>query len=376
MRDRRYNQEVIGHPLGVRVLGPLTVRSLGALAVLVSLLTAAPRAADAEPSSAQAETLFRRGRQLAARGKLAEACGAFEASQALEPMVTTLINLAACREKNHQLATAWGLYLEVVRQLRAHPDPANQRLAKVASERAARLEPRLSHLTIEATAIAGLEITRSGDKVEPGAWNQALPIDGGTYDLTARAPGRVAWSAQITIAAEGETRAVVIPALAPALARVPAPLLGSSPWGEAKPAPARAGNAATPAPVASAPLARPAAPPRPSRAPAIAMLGLGSAAVIGSLVLGASAQGQWHDAQALCGGDAQCDDATQAMQAHALAGAADTRAAWATGLAATGAVALGVGAWLLFRAPPHERVVQLAPHAGPGSVGLVARGSF
>ena len=336
---------------------------LGVL-VVVSLL-ALPHRADAQPSSAQAETLFRRGRQLAARGKLAEACTAFEASQALEPMVTTLINLADCREKNHQLATAWGLYLDVVRQLRVHPEPANRRLAKVAGERAARLEPRLSHLTIETAGIAGLEITRGGDKVEHGSWNQALPIDGGTYDIAARAPGRVAWSTQITIAAEGETRTVIVPALASSTAPAAPPRTSAAPTTRGNGPPTTARRASP---------TREAA--RPSRAPAIAMLGLGSAAVIGSLVLGASAQGQWHDAQALCGGDSRCADAAQADQAHALAGAANTRAAWATGLAATGAVALGLGVWLVVRTPSHEQRVQLAPHAGPGSVGLVAWGRF
>ncbi|MEO7733373.1 MAG: hypothetical protein ABIY55_20595, partial [Kofleriaceae bacterium] len=61
---------MIAHPLGARVLGPLTLRALGAIVVMGWLLTAAPRAAEAQPSSAQAEALFRRGRQLAARGKL------------------------------------------------------------------------------------------------------------------------------------------------------------------------------------------------------------------------------------------------------------------------------------------------------------------
>jgi hypothetical protein len=59
-----------------------------------------------QPAGVQAEVLFRDGRSLMTAGKVAEACAAFEQSQKLEPAVPTLINLAACREKLGQLATA------------------------------------------------------------------------------------------------------------------------------------------------------------------------------------------------------------------------------------------------------------------------------
>src|SRR5262249_6041948 len=77
----------------------------------VALLLAAGTA-HAQPAGAQAETLFRQGKDLMAKGKIAEACAAFDASQKLEPTISALLNLAACREKNGQLATAWGLFLE------------------------------------------------------------------------------------------------------------------------------------------------------------------------------------------------------------------------------------------------------------------------
>jgi hypothetical protein len=72
----------------------------------------------AQPAGAQAEVLFRQGRDLMAAGKIVEACGAFAESQKLEPAVTTLLNLASCREKNNNLASAWGLFLEAERETR------------------------------------------------------------------------------------------------------------------------------------------------------------------------------------------------------------------------------------------------------------------
>ena len=54
-------------------------------------------------SAAQAEALFRQGKEQMAAGKYAEACAAFEASQKAEAATSTLLNLANCREKNGEL---------------------------------------------------------------------------------------------------------------------------------------------------------------------------------------------------------------------------------------------------------------------------------
>src|SRR3954447_25768971 len=102
----------------------------------------------AQPAGAQAEVLFRQGRDLLAAGKVAEACSAFEESQKLEAAVTTLLNLAGCREKLGQFATAWGLFLDAERQTRSASDAATRQHRDVAKARAQKLEPRVSKLTI------------------------------------------------------------------------------------------------------------------------------------------------------------------------------------------------------------------------------------
>ncbi|TMQ27577.1 MAG: hypothetical protein E6J90_02280 [Deltaproteobacteria bacterium] len=158
----------------------------------VAMVAVAAASAHAQSEAAQAETLFRHGKDLMARGQIAEACAAFDASEKLEPTIATLLNQASCREKNGQLATAWGLFLDAARQTRAATDDAGRQMHRSASERAARIEPRLSTLTITVlpeNRVGGLEILRDGEVIEPGAWNRALPIDGATYRITARAPG-------------------------------------------------------------------------------------------------------------------------------------------------------------------------------------------
>ena len=110
--------------------------------VAIALWPARAQAQDA----AQAETLFTKAKRLMAEGRIAEACTAFEGSFRKEAAISTLLNLADCREKNRQLASAWNHFLAAERRTRN--DPAQLALNRTASARAAALEPRLSYLTI------------------------------------------------------------------------------------------------------------------------------------------------------------------------------------------------------------------------------------
>jgi len=245
----------------------------------VVFAAASPRAF-AQSASVHAQSLFDEGRKLLQAGKLAEACAAFESSQKLDPAVTTLLNLADCREQNHQLATAWGTFVDAGRMAR---DKNNDKLARVASNHAKKLEPRLSKLTINVPAdhqVAGLEVLRGSDPVNPASWNHALPIDGGTYTITARAPGRAPWSATRTIKVESDAQAVEIPKLADAKAGPPVavahpggpggtpPVAGApagNPGGVASSAKPNAGGTAGASPVAAPSAGGPAGSPAGSK---------------------------------------------------------------------------------------------------------------
>ena len=182
------------------------------LATLATVL-ALSAVVDADPNSAKAEALFRQGRDLVAAGKLGEACAAFDASQKLGPATTTLFNQADCREKNGQLATAWGLFVDAERQTRSATDAVGSRMHGVAVERSANLATRVSMLTIRiAKPAAGLVVLRGDEVVDPGEYGRALPVDGGTYALTARIGDREVWSEKLTIGGEHDTRTVdVVP---------------------------------------------------------------------------------------------------------------------------------------------------------------------
>lgn len=322
-----------------------------------------PPAAFAQSASAQAEAMFRDGRALLDAGKIAEACAAFEASQKLEPTISTLMNLAACREKNGQLATAWGLFLDAEHQTRGATNGATRKLHQVALNRAKKLEPRVSKLVINVPAdshIDQLELLRGTETIDPATWNRALPIDGGSYKITARAPGATPWTTEITIVTEGEVKTVEVPRLQPASA----PVVAVAP---VKEAPATREVAVT---------KEVAAPSRGGVRWSPLVFGASGAVLLG----GALGLDLW--------GNSTYDAARAELmnQAHrdSLYNSANTKRHIAFGLGATGLACGGVAAWLYFTRHSSERTAlksaraqtQVVPMVGGAGSGLVVLGRF
>jgi hypothetical protein len=171
-------------------------------------------------SADEAETLFNEGRDLLRAGKTGPACDRFAASVAkfeaagvAKKTVAATLNLADCREQNQQLATAWATFLRAA----TLAQNAGLRPAAVeARKRAGLLQPRISYLTIaiaDASRVEGLTISRDGTPVEPALWNQSVPIDGGSYVVSALAPGNTEWSAKVEVPAQNGKVSVEIPRL-------------------------------------------------------------------------------------------------------------------------------------------------------------------
>jgi len=182
--------------------------------------------ARAEPSAddkALATMLFQEGRTLMAAGRVAEACPKLEESQRLDPGGGTLLNLALCHEQEGRLMRAWSEFKEAATVARR--DGRRDRELEAESHTST-LEPRLSRLTIAVpvgTRIGGLTIERDGQKVGPGAWSMAIPVDGGAHVVRATAPGREPFTATIVIEKESDHQTVEIPVLATPVVVVSSP---------------------------------------------------------------------------------------------------------------------------------------------------------
>lgn len=297
---------------------------------LVLLVLTLSGAVHAQSAGAQAEALFRQGRELASAGKFSEACSAFEESQRLEPTSSTLLNLASCREMAGELATAWGLFLDVQRQTRNASDVASRKFHDVAAERSQKLEGRLSKLTIsvpDKSKVDQLEILRNKQPVPPVMWNRAFPLDGGTYTISARAPGSSVWTTEITLAPEADSKSVEIPDLKTLPADLKPDVVGTTkPTPRSVPTPNQPGTSRSyVAPIAVG-------------AGALVLLG-------GALGFELSARSTFDDAKAEMMDQARRDE---------LHGSANTRRYIAQGLAVAGAGCAGVAIWLFLRGRSNE----------------------
>jgi hypothetical protein len=178
-------------------------RSLIVLSALGSIVVSRPARAD-EPES---ERLFHEGRALMLEGRFAEACPKLEESQRIEPRGGTLLNLAACHERQGRIATAWLEFHDALGAARAEGQAARARLAE---ERIAALRPRLPWITIlvapEADA-QGVRVTLDGKPVARAAWGKEMPIDPGDHLFVVSATGRV--EHRSTIAAREGLRQVL-----------------------------------------------------------------------------------------------------------------------------------------------------------------------
>jgi len=304
---------------------------------------------------ATAEALFSEGRSLAAKGRYAEACPKFEASQQLDPGLGTLLNLADCYEKLGKTASAWAEYRDAIPLARAAGSKSRLDLA---TSRAAALESRLSKLTIRvssaASAVPGLEIRRDGAVVLQAELDSALPLDPGAHTLEASAPGKQPWSTTVQIAADTPSVVVEVPALT-----------------EAAAAKTTAAVATTKSP---APKPEPEPPPTEhagssQRTAAIVVGAIGVAGLGVGTAFGILAKNKWSDAKA------QCSNYPSACSPEGidLNSTASSQATVSTVAFIAGGAALAAGAVLWFTAGS-KGPNQVAVGFGPGAA--FVNGSF
>ncbi len=305
--------------------------------------------ASAHAQSVEADVLFREGKKLLKAGKIAEACDKLEASDRIESSVGTLLNLGDCRERNHQLATAWGTFRKAARAAKLVRDAKREAEAR---RREKLLAPRLSYLTVEvpeSSRVDGLSITRNGVVLDRQLWNQSVPVDADDYELAASASGYLGWARHVRVGAEAKRATVQVPALEPQ----PAP---------AAPEPAPA--VASPSPAREA-LQRH-APPRPSRltgtrAVALGMTALGVAGIGLGVGFGIHGKRLEQDSDAICPTTVCNDPRGLSLNADARRAARNANIGYAAG---GGLLAAAVVLWIV--GAPHA----VAPVITEDRIGL------
>jgi serine/threonine-protein kinase len=187
----------------------MTRSSVFALTLASALLLPAVARADGS-NKAAAQELFDQGRKLMEQGDFAAACPKLESSQKLDPGAGTLMNLAACYEKNGQSASAWVTYTDAATSsAERHPDWAEKARAKAAA-----LAPTLSRLTVLVPhSVPGLIVKRDGAFVASGAYGVPIPVDPGAHVVEATAPGRLGSKQTVQVAAGAAQEVITVPEL-------------------------------------------------------------------------------------------------------------------------------------------------------------------
>lgn len=329
------------------------------LAAFLCVVCLAGHASAQSESTVLAQSLFEEGRALMAAGKYAEACPKLEESQRLDPGGGTLLNLASCHEKQGRIATAWGEYNEAASIARRDGRTDREREA---TARIQALEPALrrASIAVDPKNPEDLEIELDGRKLSRAAWGTAIPLDPGTHEVSASAPGRESWTQSFELTSDGQTRPIAVPELAKVSEEPPVPV-------------------AHPPPVV-APDKRDRSPkerPERSVAPPISALVAAGVGVIGFGVgtyFGLKALDEKGKSDDRCEGDA-CDPTGLEYNEDAQ------RDAWISNAGiGVGVIATGLAAYFWLSASPKSEGSNAGPrvgvgmHRGRGTLGM--RGTF
>ncbi|HYQ03186.1 MAG TPA: hypothetical protein VER96_31145 [Polyangiaceae bacterium] len=332
----------------------LALTAIGLVAVLSS--TSSAFAAD-PPTPARA--LFKEARELAAQGDYQAACPKFEQSLALEAGLGTQFNLADCWEHIGRIASAQALFVGAAASAKAAGQSDREQVLR---DRAAALEPRISRLVIEVSDPDPKLVVKRGDlPLESDSFGKAKAVDPGSYQITAKAPGKKTWTKQVEVAPGASIITVEVPRLE---ADAPAEVAAVAPV-EKKPAP---------------PPPKPLPKEQPSKGPGLGFYAMGGVA-LGGLTLGTIMTVKYSnansDAKATCPSNHDCTPDQIAYHDQRVEDAKTART-WAYVGFGVGALGLGAAAALLFlpQSTEKEKAWVATPVIANGTYGASVAGQF
>ena len=160
---------------------------------------------------AAAQGLLEEARRLVDQRHYATACTKLEESRALDPAAGTLLTLADCYEKTGRTASAWATFRETAAAARRASDAERERIAR---DRAKDLQSSLSYLTVITWKGQDIEVARDGRRIDSALVGTAIPVDPGSHQIVASAPGKRSWSTKVNVRDRSDRVTVSVPILA------------------------------------------------------------------------------------------------------------------------------------------------------------------
>jgi hypothetical protein len=324
-------------PAAANQPAPAPAPADGAVPIQSGAPTNGPVARTAPSGPWLADQRFRKGQELAAAGRVAEACREFEESQRLEPALGTLLNLAICHERLGQMSLALREFREAEASAKAGRHSEVEALARERAEQIARELPTIEIRVDRATASAGLSVRLDSLALGAAEWGVPRPADPGRHVIEASVPGEPTFRREIELVRGAPPSVVLIPNLRQG---------GAADAGTASPGP-RLG---------------------PQRVAAIVVAGVGVAGVTVGTIFGLRSMSKSSDADAHCDDNICRDPAGVELRDEALSAGTVSTIAFIGG-----ALGLAGGAALWFTAQDHESSAAVRPAIGLGSIGLNGR---
>ncbi|MBK8942293.1 MAG: hypothetical protein IPM79_32985 [Polyangiaceae bacterium] len=173
--------------------------------------SAPPSESPPPPPPAGAEALAK-GKAALDAGRIDEACAHFQ-DAAAGGASEALLSSGQCHELQGKTATAWREYTAA--SVAAGREGAADREDR-ARALASKLAPRLSKLRVDVLSPSPSQVVKkNGALLDPSTYGALVPIDPGSYTITASAPGRADFSATVVLRADADAQVVVVPALGP-----------------------------------------------------------------------------------------------------------------------------------------------------------------
>ncbi len=296
-----------------------------------------PKEAPPTPEKLRADKLFDDGRRYLASKEYALACTAFEQSQASDPAIGTLLNIALCYETWGKTTAAHRWYVEAARLAKEKTDDRE----KGAQAKVDELAPKVPHLTVVIPSDVDIAATfmLDGNEIEKAKLAEDQLVEPGKHVIIARVPGKPPKETIVDVK-EGERKKVTID--------VPRPEVKITITGGRRKKGKFYGG--------------------------VTMLVGGSAAIGIAGYVSLVARQDYADAVASCQ-----DHVCTSQGAFDATQDARKKANLMTFVGAGGAALVGVGLWFVLtsRTPKvTERKLVLSPSIGPASVGFAVGGAL
>jgi hypothetical protein len=283
----------------------------------------------------------------------------FEASLRIVDGLGTRFNLGDCEEKRRHFARAHALFLQVAEQAKDAGQPERERVAR---QRAAALDARLSRLTVE-LQVPGVEFELDGKPVNRDALSEPVLVEPGKHRVSARREGKQPWSSEITVPRAGLYVIVKVPPLRD---------FGAEPTSNEPPVVTTTDQkraALAPDPSGQAQRAR------TGRSVALVLGGIGVGALLAGTTFGLQYLSSNSDAKDVCPSSQNCAPRDISQHQRFVDDTRNKRT-WAYVGLGVGAVALGSAAIVYFSVGRHTSLGASTGLNSDGSLNLALHGKF